>query len=179
MANFEMQAVFATLRAVAASDATVLITGETGTGKELVARELHKRSGRGVFVKIDCGTLAANLIENELFGHEKGAFTGAAAQRIGRPIPEDHYGATIVFRIGEVQDAKPDDAPTSPERAAYAERIRSIQAIGDAGVVLDRLRAFRAQGVTKFIAIPLARTSEEMIEQCRRLSREVIPHAND
>jgi len=69
----------------AAVKAPVLITGETGTGKELVARALHFHGGKGngVFVKVDCGTLAANIIESELFGHEKGAFTGAAGARTG------------------------------------------------------------------------------------------------
>ena len=59
------------------------------------------------------------------------------------------------------------------------ERMTRIQAIGDAGAVLERVREFCAHGVTKFIAIPLARTADDMIEQCRRLSAEVIPHAND
>lgn len=63
--------------------------------------------------------------------------------------------------------------------AQYRSRLRQIQAIGDAGVVLDRLREFRKAGVTKFIAIPLARDAAEMTEQCRLLDREVIPHAND
>ena len=102
------------------------------------------------------------------------------AKRIGRPIPDDHYGATIVFRIGDKPEAEAAaNAEQSPERAAYAERLRSIQAIGEPSDVLDRLRDFRGQGVTKFIAIPLARTTDEMIEQCRLLSREVIPYAND
>jgi probable F420-dependent oxidoreductase len=101
------------------------------------------------------------------------------AQRIGRPIPDDHYGATIVFRIGAAEDPPAQREPMSAERAAYAERIRAIQAIGEPEDVLDRIRRFREHGVTKFIAIPLAQTSAEMIEQCRLLSRDVIPHAND
>jgi alkanesulfonate monooxygenase SsuD/methylene tetrahydromethanopterin reductase-like flavin-dependent oxidoreductase (luciferase family) len=101
------------------------------------------------------------------------------SRRIGRPIPDDHYGATIVFRIGAEGGPKVDDGPPTPERAAYAERLRSIQAVGEPGAVLERIRAFRTHGVTKFIAIPLARTTDEMIEQCQLLSREVIPHAND
>lgn len=102
------------------------------------------------------------------------------ARRIGRPIPDDHYGATIVFRIGPKDPPEAaEPANPSPERAAHAERLRSIQAIGGPEVVLERLRAFRQHGVTKFIAIPLARTADEMIEQCGLLSREVIPHANE
>jgi probable F420-dependent oxidoreductase len=106
----------------------------------------------------------------------------AESQRLGRPIPEDHYGASIVFRIGKPDDEKGEKealaAPTSDRVAQVRQRVRSIQAIGDAGVVLERLQEFRAAGVTKFIAIPLARNAEEMSEQCRLLDREVIPHAN-
>ncbi|MEB2345326.1 MAG: sigma-54 dependent transcriptional regulator [Deltaproteobacteria bacterium] len=74
------------LRRIAASDAGVLLTGETGTGKGLVARVLHAASPRaaGPFVHVDCGALAASVIESELFGHERGAFTGAVAARAGR-----------------------------------------------------------------------------------------------
>jgi len=83
------------IRQVAPTDTTVLIEGETGTGKELVARALHELSSRKdrPLVKVDCSSLPANLIESELFGHEKGAFTGAYAQRIGRFELAD--GATI------------------------------------------------------------------------------------
>ena len=105
----------------------------------------------------------------------------AEAARIGRPIPDDHYGATILFKIGKPSEdqrtkASPD---TNPAKAAYQQRLQSIQAIGEPDEVLARIREFAAQGVTKFIAIPMAQTEEEMIQQCRLLSSEVIPHAND
>jgi DNA-binding NtrC family response regulator len=80
-----MQVVFETIRRAAASDVDVLIVGETGTGKELVARSIHKRSLRhkARFMPIDCGAIPENLVESEFFGHERGAFTGAHERRLG------------------------------------------------------------------------------------------------
>ena len=81
-----MQAVFETISQVASTDITVLITGESGTGKELVARAIHDKSSRsgGSFIPINCGAIPENLLESELFGYEKGAFTGAYAQQKGK-----------------------------------------------------------------------------------------------
>src|SRR5262249_33545750 len=81
-----MQAVFAMIERVAPTEVTVLLTGESGTGKDLVAREIHRRSPRAeaAFIAMNCAALPENLIESELFGHEKGAFTGAATQRKGK-----------------------------------------------------------------------------------------------
>ncbi|MES2694377.1 MAG: PEP-CTERM-box response regulator transcription factor [Verrucomicrobiota bacterium] len=98
-----MQSVFETIRKVATSDAPVLILGESGTGKEMTARAIHQRSARrnGPFVAINCSAIPESLIESELFGHEKGAFTGAHLQRRGR-IEMSAGGTLFLDEIGEV-----------------------------------------------------------------------------
>ena len=98
-----MQDVFTAIDQVAATDTTVLVCGETGTGKELVARALHERSPRAdnVLVKVNCAALSSDLIESELFGHEKGAFTGASEQRVGRFELADG-GTLFLDEIGEL-----------------------------------------------------------------------------
>jgi two-component system, NtrC family, response regulator HydG len=91
---------------VAPTEATVLITGESGTGKELVAETLHRNSERrgGPFIKVNCAALAENLLESELFGHEKGAFTGADRRRDGRFVQADG-GTLFLDEIGETSPA--------------------------------------------------------------------------
>ena len=102
-ANPQMHAVFDMIRKVAPTSATVLILGESGTGKEMVAQALHRRSSRrsGPFVAINCNTIPENLLESELFGHEKGAFTGADAQRKGH-IESAAGGTLFLDEIGEL-----------------------------------------------------------------------------
>ena len=101
-----LQFVLSRISAVAPSDSTVLITGETGTGKELVARAIHRRSSRGssAFVSVNCAAIPRDLILSELFGHEKGAFTGATQRRVGRF--ELASGGTIF--LDEVGELLPD-----------------------------------------------------------------------
>jgi len=98
-----MQEVFDTVRQVAGSRATVLVQGESGTGKELVAKAIHQLSTRkhGAFVPVHCAALSSTLLESELFGHEKGSFTGAAEQRKGRFEMADG-GSLFLDEIGEV-----------------------------------------------------------------------------
>jgi two-component system NtrC family response regulator len=99
----EMQQVFDTIQKVASTDATVLITGESGTGKELVARAIHDKSSRnkGPFIAINCGAIPDSLLESELFGHEKGAFTSAYAQQIGK-FEHSDKGTLFLDEIGEM-----------------------------------------------------------------------------
>jgi Nif-specific regulatory protein len=101
-----MRRVFEQARLVAKWNTTVLIRGETGTGKELIANAIHYHSprGRGPFVKLNCASLPENLLESELFGHEKGAFTGAISQRKGR-FEQADGGSLFLDEIGEVSAA--------------------------------------------------------------------------
>jgi len=125
-----MRRVFALLPRISASEATVLIEGETGTGKTLVAEAIHHASPRasGPFVVVDCGAIPPSLIESELFGHEKGAFTGATGARVG--AIEAASGGTVFFdEIGELpQDLQP--------RLLRAIEDRTIKRVGGQ----DRIR---------------------------------------
>jgi len=98
-----MQHVFDMVKKVAATDLTVLITGESGTGKELIANALHQNSPRkgGPFIKVNCAAMARELVESELFGHEKGAFTGALTAREGKFEAADG-GTTFLDEIGDM-----------------------------------------------------------------------------
>jgi formate hydrogenlyase transcriptional activator len=98
-----LEAVFEQVECVASTDSTVLIQGETGTGKELIARAIHNvstRCGRS-FIKLNCAAIPLDLLESELFGHEKGAFTGAIAQRIGRFEMADK-GTLFLDEVGDI-----------------------------------------------------------------------------
>ena len=91
---------------VAPTDSTVLIEGETGTGKELIAHALHNASQRygRAFIKLNCAAIPLDLLESELFGHEKGAFTGAIAQKIGRFEMADN-GTLFLDEVGDIPPA--------------------------------------------------------------------------
>ncbi|MFC1857975.1 sigma-54-dependent transcriptional regulator [Thermodesulfobacteriota bacterium] len=101
-----MEQLFETMSLVAPSDATVLITGESGTGKELIANAVHQNSPRHdkPFIKVNCAALPENLLESELFGHEKGAFTGAQKKRMGR-FEMAHRGSIFLDEIAEMSAA--------------------------------------------------------------------------
>jgi transcriptional regulator with GAF, ATPase, and Fis domain len=101
-----MLEVFRKLQKVAGTDINVLITGETGTGKELIARELHRLSNRvdGPFITVNCGAIPENLMESEMFGHVKGAFTGAVASRPGR-FQQANHGTLFLDEVGELTPA--------------------------------------------------------------------------
>ncbi|MGE4608542.1 MAG: sigma-54 dependent transcriptional regulator [Myxococcota bacterium] len=119
-----MQRVFSTIQKVAETDLTVLIRGESGTGKELVAQALHNRSGRKgrPFVAVNCAAISRELVESELFGHEKGAFTGADARRQGRFEAAD--GGTIFL------DEIGDMAPETQAKVLRVLQERSFERVG-------------------------------------------------
>jgi DNA-binding NtrC family response regulator len=118
-----MREIFWLLERVSATDATLLIGGETGTGKDVLARSVHAASKRkaGPFVAVDCGALVSSLIESELFGHEKGAFTGAAERRKGA-FELAHRGTLFLDEIGEL----PLDMQPKLLRALETRRIRRV-----------------------------------------------------
>jgi len=124
-----MQEVAATTRRVAATNASVLLLGETGTGKELVARAIHELSARGSgpFVRVNCGALSESLLESELFGHVRGAFTGAVANRAGR-FEAAHTGTIFLDEINS----------TTPKLQVKLLRVlqeREFERVGDTETV--------------------------------------------
>lgn len=144
----EMQQVFDTVRQVAASRATVLIQGESGTGKELIAKAIHRLSSRknGAFVPVHCAALSSTLLESELFGHEKGAFTGAAERRKGRFELADG-GSLFLDEIGEV------DASVQVKILRALEERRFERVGGQESIDVDtRLIAATNRDLKKMVA---------------------------
>jgi DNA-binding NtrC family response regulator len=121
--SMAMRAVFDAIERVADTDVDVLITGETGTGKELVARSVHQRSRRtrGHFVPVDCGAIPADLLESEFFGHERGAFTGANSRRLGL-VEFATHGTLFLDEI----DHLPASLQSTLLRALQERRIRRV-----------------------------------------------------
>ena len=120
-----MQAVVKMADKIAPSEATVLITGESGTGKEVMSRYIHRKSkrGSGPFIAVNCAAIPENLLESELFGHEKGAFTGASARRIGK-FEEAHGGTLLLDEVSEMH-------PQLQAKLLRAIQEREITRIGN------------------------------------------------
>ncbi|MCH6258285.1 sigma-54 dependent transcriptional regulator [Puniceicoccaceae bacterium K14] len=133
-----MQEVFKIIGQVAASDATVLITGESGTGKELIANCIYKHSLRsgGPFVAVNCAAIPDNLIESELFGHEKGAFTGATTQRIGK-FEQCDRGTIFLDEIGDM-------ALATQTKILRAVQSGEIQRVGGTETITVNVRLIAA-----------------------------------
>jgi two-component system response regulator AtoC len=146
-----LQEVFRAVQQVADADATVLVRGETGTGKELVARALHRRSGRRdqPFVAVNCGAVPGELMESEFFGHEKGAFTGATQRRQGRFQQADR-GTLFLDEVGDV------------DLALQAKLLRALQERE-----ITRVGANRAERVDVRVVAATGRDLEAAVKEGR------------
>ncbi len=144
-----MSQIYKTIGRVADSEVSVLITGETGTGKELAANLIHQNSARrnGPLIKVNCAALPETLIESELFGHEKGAFTGAVAQRKGR-FEQAHKGTIFLDEVGEI---------TLPVQKKLLRVLQEgeIERVGGTGVVTVDVRV-------------LAATNRDLLEEVKK-----------
>ena len=137
-ASAPMQQVFKVIGQVTTSDVTVMITGESGTGKELVARSIHRHSHRSrkPFVAVNCSAIPENLIESELFGHERGAFTGATAQRLGK----FEYCAGGTIFLDEIGDM----TPATQTKILRVLQEGEIQRVGSSDTLKVNVRVIAA-----------------------------------
>ncbi|MBO9665273.1 MAG: sigma-54-dependent Fis family transcriptional regulator [Bdellovibrio sp.] len=152
----QIQNVLRLIERVADSDSTVLVTGESGTGKELIARAIHYNSPRatGPFIPINCGAIPAELLESELFGHMKGAFTGAIANRIGRFEMAD--GGTIFLdEIGDLE-------PSLQVKLLRALQERSFEPVGSTKTVSVNVRVIAATNINLDEAVEEGRFREDL-----------------
>jgi DNA-binding NtrC family response regulator/methyl-accepting chemotaxis protein len=145
----KMQLIYKLIEDIAPTDATVLIQGESGTGKELVARAIHRRSPRKnkPFVVINCSAYPATLLESELFGHEKGAFTGAIRQKSGR-FEQAHDGTVFLDEIGEI-------APSAQIRLLRVLQTQKFERIGGEKTLNVNVRI-------------IAATNKELLQQVKQ-----------
>ncbi len=135
-----MQKVLSVVQKVAATNSTVLILGESGTGKELIARAVHDMSGaKGAFVPVNCGAIPDNLLESELFGYEKGAFTGAVTSKIGR-FTLANNGTIFLDEIGEM-------SPHLQVKLLRVLQERTVGPVGELKSLSITVRVFAADNV--------------------------------
>jgi DNA-binding NtrC family response regulator len=157
---------------VSGSQATVLITGETGVGKEVLAEYIHQHSPRSkhAMVAVNCAALPSHLIESELFGHEKGAFTGATTTRVGR-FEEAHEGTLFLDEIGDL----PLDMQTNLLRFLQSGEF---QRIGENKILKSDVRVIAATNVDLLHAIELGEFREDLFYRLNVINLEIPPLRN-
>ena len=164
-----MQELYRLVEDVGPSDASVLIRGESGTGKELVARALHDTSGRadGPFVQVNCSALSESLLESELFGHVKGAFTGAVASRRGR-FEEAHGGTLFLDEIGDV-------SPVVQVKLLRVLQERVVERVGDNRPVPVNVRIISATNRDLEQLLASGRLREDFYYRIKVVSLQIPP----
>ena len=161
--------VLETARKVANSDSSVLITGESGTGKELIARAIHKNSDRcnGPMVIINCGAIPSELLESELFGHEKGAFTGAHRSRIGRFEIADQ-GTIFLDEIGDM-------SPELQVKLLRAIQERQFERVGGSQTISVDIRVISATNKDLAAAIKQGEFREDLFYRLNVIPIHILP----
>ncbi|MEN8006902.1 MAG: sigma 54-interacting transcriptional regulator [Candidatus Krumholzibacteriota bacterium] len=165
----KMRELFDLVSSVAGSEATVLITGESGTGKELVARAVHEASSRadGPFVQVNCSALSENLLESELFGHVKGAYTGAVGDRVGR-FQEAAGGTIFLDEIGDV-------SPVIQVKLLRVLQERVIERVGDNRPIPVDVRVVSATNRDLETLLATGRMREDFFYRIKVVSLAIPP----
>lgn len=164
-----MQAVYKEIGRVAATPVTVLIRGETGTGKELIARALYQHSDRAgkPFIAVNCAAIPETLLESELFGHERGAFTGAQARRIGR-FEQAHGGTIFLDEIGDL-------SPGTQSKLLRVLQERKLQRLGGDEVISVDVRVLAATHRNLEVAIQEREFREDLFYRLSVVTLRVPP----
>ncbi|MDY0000209.1 MAG: sigma-54 dependent transcriptional regulator [Polyangia bacterium] len=168
-ASERMQAVYRVIEKVGRTEATVLITGESGTGKELVAKAIHDSSPRakGPFIAVNCGALAETLLESELFGHERGAFTGAVRRKLGRFELAD--GGTLFL------DEAGDIPPSLQVKLLRVLQEHSFERVGGERTVKVNVRILAATNRDLATAVKTGRFREDLFYRLNMIPLELPP----
>lgn len=164
-----MQRIFNMVRKIAATDSTVYIHGESGTGKELIAHAIHKHShrGQGPFIKVNCSALAESLLESELFGHEKGAFTGAIKRKLGRFELADG-GTLFLDEIGDI-------SATTQLKLLRVLQERQIERVGGEETVKVDVRVVTATNKDLKAEVEAGRFREDLFYRLHIIPLDLPP----